>query len=153
MAKYDDASWHYEGDFPDNLPEINGATHIGMLLTWIIENALYSEEFEEDFSEEITDVKNKTLTGAACLMQCCEGKLSDYDLNDAGNEFIGAYYDENSTFSQEYASYLEDYTNLVNADARYETLYHIEDSWDNYESIRPRIDQRFEEWQHFKKGE
>ena len=31
MAKYDDASWHYGGDFPDDLPEENGATHIGML--------------------------------------------------------------------------------------------------------------------------
>ncbi|WP_262497415.1 DUF7832 domain-containing protein [Pedobacter caeni] len=30
MAKYDDASWHYGGDFPKDLPQINGATHIGM---------------------------------------------------------------------------------------------------------------------------
>jgi hypothetical protein len=153
MAKYDDASWHYEGDFPDDLPENNGATHIGMLLTWIIENGMYSEEFEEDFIEELTEVKNKTLTGAGFLIQCCEGKLSDYDLNDSGNEFVGAYYDENSAFCMEYGSYLQDYTNSMNADARYETLYHIEDTWDNYAQIKPLIDQRFEEWQHFKKGE
>ena len=153
MAKYDDASWHFGGDFPDDLPEINGATHIGMLLAWIIENNQYSAEFEEDFSEELADVKKKTLTGAGFLMQCCDGKLSDYDLNNTGNGFVGAYYDEGSAFSKQFASYLEDYTNTLNADAAHESLYHIEDSWDNYALLKPMIDQRFKEWQQFNESE
>ena len=28
--KYDDASWHYNGDFPTDLPVEAGATHIGL---------------------------------------------------------------------------------------------------------------------------
>ena len=150
MSKYDDASWHYEGDFPKDLPEVNGATHIGMLLTWIVETEQYSEEVKEDFSEELADVKSKTLTGAAFLMQCFDGKLSDYDLNDSGNEFVSAYYDEDSTFSKLFASYLQDYTNVLNADAAYDSLYYIEDSWDNYAILKPVITQRFEEWKQFK---
>ncbi|WP_265102660.1 hypothetical protein [Acinetobacter sp. 'aerobic (ED)'] len=34
--KYDDASWHYGGDFPADLPQEAGATHIGMFLTWML---------------------------------------------------------------------------------------------------------------------
>ena len=34
MAKYDDASWHWgAADFPDDAPEENGATYIGMFMT------------------------------------------------------------------------------------------------------------------------
>jgi len=33
MAKYDDASWHYGGEYPENISEENASTHIGMFLT------------------------------------------------------------------------------------------------------------------------
>ena len=36
MAKYDDASWHYEGDYPEDLPTANAATHIGMFLAGVL---------------------------------------------------------------------------------------------------------------------
>jgi hypothetical protein len=32
--KYDDALWHYEGDYPKKLPNENAAIHIGMFITW-----------------------------------------------------------------------------------------------------------------------
>lgn len=54
MAKYDDAAWHYNGDFPKDLPKENGATHIGMLLTWCIEMELVAEEQVEDNFTQIT---------------------------------------------------------------------------------------------------
>ena len=53
MAKYDDASWHYGGDFPDDLPEENGATHIGMFLNWCIDNDLISEFQIEESGEDV----------------------------------------------------------------------------------------------------
>ena len=32
--KYDDASWHYGGNFPKGLSRKNGATHIAFFLVW-----------------------------------------------------------------------------------------------------------------------
>lgn len=32
FVKYDYASWHYGGDFPEGLPETAGGTHMGMYL-------------------------------------------------------------------------------------------------------------------------
>src|SRR6266404_3538306 len=34
--KYDDASWHYGGDFPEDLPREAGATHTGMFVAWAL---------------------------------------------------------------------------------------------------------------------
>ena len=34
--KYDDAYWHYRGEFPTELPASAGATHIGMFVAWAL---------------------------------------------------------------------------------------------------------------------
>jgi hypothetical protein len=54
-VKYDDASWHYGGDFPKGLPQKAGATHIGMFLAWMILNGLSSEELMEE--DDVLDLK------------------------------------------------------------------------------------------------
>jgi hypothetical protein len=48
MMKYDDASWHYGGDFPADLPQAAGAAHIGMFLAWLIRNDYASQELIEE---------------------------------------------------------------------------------------------------------
>jgi hypothetical protein len=35
---YDRADWHYGSDFPNDVPDENGGTHIGMFLAWAIIN-------------------------------------------------------------------------------------------------------------------
>ena len=62
MSKYDDASWHYGGDFPEELPEKNGATHTGMFLNWCIQHDLISDELKEDSADEIETVSYTHLT-------------------------------------------------------------------------------------------
>ena len=32
--KYDDASWHSGGDFPEGSPQEYGATHIALIMKW-----------------------------------------------------------------------------------------------------------------------
>jgi hypothetical protein len=48
----DRADWHYGGDFPAELPDENGGTHIGMYLAWIINNHLEGELHHEDTDSE-----------------------------------------------------------------------------------------------------
>jgi hypothetical protein len=36
--KYDDASWHYGGDFPTDLPRKAGSTHIALFLACAVLN-------------------------------------------------------------------------------------------------------------------
>ena len=51
--KYDDASWHYGGDFPADLPQAAGATHIGMFLAWLIRNDYASQELIEEAEDRL----------------------------------------------------------------------------------------------------
>lgn len=154
MAKYDDASWHHGGDFPADLPQENGATHIGMFLAWCINNDLVSEYCIEDFAEEVEQVKNRQLTGADFLIDLCDEKFTDEDLNELGNQFATDYYDYDdkkpTKFAKAHANYLDDYAKLLNNGSLENDIYRIENSWENYDLLKPTLDQRFTEWKKFK---
>lgn len=155
MSKYDDASWHYGGDFPEGLPQKNGATHTGMFLNWCIERNFVSQEFKEDSEEEIEKLKRREITGAEFIIDSMDGKFSEFDLNDLGNAFAKDYYVDETDFGNKFSSFATDYINLFDSIAEesnfeYETFYHIEDSYENYDLMKQIIDHRFEEWKEYK---
>lgn len=133
--KYDDASWHYGGDFPKGLPNENGATHIGMFLSWIIERDLVSDELRAEAAAELARVKRRKMTGAKFLMTVCDEKLSSADLSPEGNRFAKAY------FMKEY---LEDYADLF--EPEHASLYDLADTWKNYDRLRPVLEKRYAAW-------
>jgi len=155
MSKYDDASWHYGGDFPEGLPSKNGATHTGMFLNWCIHSNLHSEEMKEDFKDEIESLKRREITGAEFLLEVCDGKFTEHELNDLGNSFAKDYYVDETDFADKFSSFATDYINVFDSkaeesDYEYETFYHIEDTYENYDLMKLAIDHRFEEWKEYK---
>ena len=154
MAKYDDASWHYGGDYPKELPAENGATHIGMFLSWCIQNDLTSKELADYAATEIQQLKDGKITGAAFLLRVCDEKLTSYELSDTGKSFADDYYEGETAFSNRYNGYMDDYLDVFDQKAEnlgfeYETVYHIEDTPENYNLIKDIISQRFKEWQQY----
>jgi hypothetical protein len=142
MASIDRMDWHYGGDFPENLPTENGGTHIGMYLTWIIENDLIGELHREHSKEGIQKVLNQEWTGRDFLINECDEKFWEEDLNDEGNAFTKFYYEEERGDEPTY--FLEDYLTLLPEDS--ESLYDLEDSRENYLKLKPLIDKRFSDW-------
>ncbi len=137
--KYDDASWHYGADnFPDDLPEAAGGTHIGMYAAWAMLSGLGSSEMEEDSPELLERLRARDITPGAFFMAACDGKFIDDDLNETGQQFTEEYFEE------EPSEYLEDYGELFGDDV--DSLYEIEDSWANYDRLKPVLDQRLAEW-------
>ncbi|MCM3339323.1 hypothetical protein M3650_11910 [Paenibacillus sp. MER TA 81-3] len=135
---YDKAKYHYDGDFPADLPNEQAFVHTGLFLGWMIEHGLYSIDFEEDAEEDIAAFKQRQLTGTQIYIKW-DGVLADDMLSDEGNRFATVYFDfENGT-------YLEDYQDTF-SDAP--TLYHVEDTWDNYFQLKEVIDQRFMDWKN-----
>ena len=152
MAKYDDASWHYEGDYPADLPPENAATHIGMFVAWCIHHDMMSEELLEDAEDEMLAVKAREMTGGAFLRQVCDEKFCDSDLSDGGKQFADAYYEEKGRFSKKYQSYSSDFCDVFDEKAErqgfvYASSYHVEDTWENYDLMAAKIDARYAEWQ------
>ena len=134
--KYDDASWHYGGDFPEDLPEEAGATHIGMFVAWALLSGLAGPIHTEEFPEELDALKHRQIRPGQFFLGNCDGKFTDEDLNPLGNEFARTYF--------ETSEYLVDYDEVLGSDLP--SLYHVEDSWENYDRLRPCLDQRFAAW-------
>lgn len=153
-VKYDDVSWHCGGDFPEELEPKNGATHTGMFLKWCIIRNYISKEFEEDYFAEIEKIKRNEITGAELIVDFMDGKFSPTDLNETGNAFAKDYYVDETNFADRFSSFATDYLNLFDSiaeesDYEYETFYHIEDTYENYNLMQQIIDHRFEEWKEY----
>ena len=136
---YDKAEWHYGGDFPDDLPSERGATHIGMFLAWAINTNLIGDIHRDHSQEALAAVRDRRQTGREFLLSMCDETLSDEDLNDTGNAFAERYYEEEGE-----GSYLDDYERELAANLP--TLYHVEDSWENYDRIARTISARYGAW-------
>ncbi len=136
---YDKAKWHYDGDYPDGLPQSQAFVHIGMFLAWLIQHDMYSDELCDDFGEEIAALKSGRITGAR-LLERADGVFSDDMLNDEGNAFTRYYYG----LPGGPAPYLPDYEATFASSTP--TLYHVDDTWDNYGRIAAVLDRRYQEW-------
>lgn len=134
---YDKAKYHYGGDFPAGLPVEQAFVHTGMYLGWIIDRELYSDLFVDEAPDEIARFKAREITGPG-VYELWDGAVVDDMLNDEGNAFSRHYFD------LQHGRYLKDYEELLLNDRP--TLYHVEDSWANYDRLKERIDQRYEQW-------
>ncbi len=133
---YDRADWHYQGDYPEDLPPQNGGTHIGFFFTWLLNNKLLSEQLMRACSEEFDAIRGRQLGGREFIAQQRDGQLADSDLSKTGNAFALYYYDSDLYFNDYVAT-------LVGSRA---SLYHVDDTWENYDLMAAVIDERFAEW-------
>lgn len=135
MASIDKADWHYGADnFPDNVPEENGATHIGWFVRWAIGRGLFVAD-DGTPAEVIDAVRDSTVSGRDLVLEYLDGKLWPSDLSEEGQAFAEAHYD----------GYLNDVGLQFAEDL--ESPYHAEDSDANYRMMAAALDER---WARFK---
>lgn len=130
--KFDDASWHYGGDFPKDLPNEAGATHIGLYLAWCLLNKL-GRGFHD-----LTDLRNRSVTPGIFFIENCDEKFTSEDLSLEGQVFTKQYYGESD-------SYINDYDSVLGSES-IESLYHIQDCWENYDKLEKRLTEAFVAW-------
>jgi len=136
---YDRADWHYGGDFPSDLPPEAGGTHIGMFLAWAITRGLESDFHREESPAALEAVRRREMTGREFLTVECDEKLWEEDLSDQGNEFAKAYYERDGD-----GGYLNDYEECLGDTLP--SLYHVADTWANFDRLATRLDERYEAW-------
>ena len=103
--KYDDASWHYGGDFPAGQPQEHGGTHIALFLRWCFVKGWAGDFHVEEEPEAVVQVISGELSATEFLFRYCDGKFTEEDLNDAGNEIAGQYYGSHGLYLQDYADH------------------------------------------------
>lgn len=133
---YDNARNHFLGNFPETLPIEQAYVHIGMYLGWIIENDLYSEFFEDEAGTSIFRFKRREIS-CTILSELWDGYLGHELFDRTGNMFTYYYYGG--------GLYRRDYEKMLVG--KLPSLYHVNDSWENYEKMVAQIDQRYAEWQ------
>ena len=141
---YDRTDWHSGGDYPDDLPPENGGTHIGIYLAWAILHGLESPLHQTNSAAAIEALRSRKITGRHFLENECDGKFTENDLSPEGNTFTKHYYESNS--------YLNDYDTEMKSGLP--SLYHVTDSWENYDRMSIIIDRRFSRkkwWEFWKK--
>ena len=132
---YDLAKDHFLGQFPSSLPIEKAYLHIGIYLGWIVDRKLYSEYFEEEAATEIFRFNRREI-GPIVLSEIWDGRLSHELFSNDGNLFTYYYYAG--------GIYKKDYINILADSAP--SLYHVEDTWENYGKISQKINDRFMDW-------
>lgn len=135
----DRIDWHGESAEQVGFPYENGGTHIGIYLAWIINNQLEGEFHQEESTDELEQVRTRQMTGRQFLINMCDEKFWEEDLNEQGFEFTQAYYESHQ--------YFKDYDETL-VDARGLTdTYAVDDTWDNYDLMAVVISQKYAQWQ------
>jgi tripartite-type tricarboxylate transporter receptor subunit TctC len=140
-VKYEDVAWHSGADdYPKDLPEAAAGTHTGMFVVWALLGGLGSTLH----AGSLADLRTRKVTPGAFFIGECDGKFTDEDLNAEGNAFAKAYFDA------EVARYMKDYDAMLCEGL--ETAYHVRDTWQNFDRLKPRLDRRLAEWRAGKLG-
>lgn len=140
---YDRVDWHSGAEnFPEDLAPEAGGTHIGMFLAWAIINRLEGgiHRSTEQSLDALRAVRDREVTGLEFLLAQCDEKFWEEDLSDAGNEFAKWYYGLGGTSGP----YLGDYDRALGAGL--DSLYRVEDTWENYDRVAQTIDRRYRRW-------
>ena len=137
--KYEDVSWHYPADeYPKELPREAAGTHAGMFLAWALLGGLAGDIHVREMPDGIASLQARNTTPGRFFIEQCDGKLTDENLNEEGNRFAAVYLDPDKGL------YLKDYDAVLCAGL--ETAYHVPDTWQNYDKLKPRLDRRLDEW-------
>ena len=140
FMSYDRADLNYSTEM-EPLPPGHAATHIGMFLAWVVEADLIGEYHQEHSTEALERLRKREITGRDFFLQTCGDRFAERDLNDEGNAFVRAYYEQGPGRR---GRYFEDYRNTLAA--KLASFWHVADTWRNYDLLAPVIRRRHQVW-------
>jgi len=135
--KYEDASWHYDStpEGPDDQRWEAASAHIGVYLKWCILRGWAGElHTSDEFGQKaILAVKSGESSGAKFLIDQCDGKFTDEDLIEEGNQFT-SYYME--------ASFIDDVCSIAG-----DQLMRVPESKYDFGALSQVFEQRHKSWE------
>lgn len=134
---FDKAKFHDNSIQQLGLGEEQSFVHTGLFFAWLVNNELMSDFFVEEAGNEIKKLKARKISPSKIYMNW-DGVLLGEMLNDKGFNFALSYFDF------EKGNYIADYENVFNVTG--DQVFTVKDTWDNYDKIRPVIDEAFKKW-------
>ena len=139
---FDKAEYHSGGDWPEGLDQHQSFVHTGMYLAWLLNRDLVrADAFYNETGRALRDrLARREVTGAHVEGEWFDGALTSDLLTEEGERFSRDYYDLDTGL------FIDDYEELLAQNVP--DVYYVQDSWENFDTLVPRLDQRFEEWRN-----
>lgn len=153
----DKADWHWddaeklyrktnnvEGKLTEEQQEeiwLLASNHIGLFLRWLIDRG-FNELIDESDEEACAQVREGKMSGAEYLMHILDGAFCENDIKPNVRDFAVNYYDK---------QYFNDYGKTCPAKDLCVPCYSFISGDDDYNALRPLIDEAYEEYCREKK--
>ena len=121
----------------DGRDEQQAFVPFGMLLGWFVDTDMVSDDFRTEAGKQLERVRRRSLTGPK-LYEWADGVLTDDMLSEVGDKFARHYVGGGG------ARYLQDFRRTLCSGEQSE--FDVEDSWENYEKLKPIIDATLALW-------
>ncbi|RYE50459.1 MAG: hypothetical protein EOP48_19720 [Sphingobacteriales bacterium] len=135
---FDKAKWHLNDGFPKELGSYQAYVHTGLFIGWLIMGNLTSVEFSDGNESEVKKFLDKQQSSTIFYQNILDGVFDSNDVNETGYQFTKSYFDFQN------GQYLDDYENILASDLP--TIFHVHDTWENFEKISSVIENRFNDW-------
>jgi len=125
---------HVDSVVAEGLPADRAYGRAGFCLGWAVENGLHNDE-ELAGSEWLDRFLDRELTAPA-LLAAFDGMIDEETLDGTGYAFAEEY------VGWQAGQYFSELVRLFAVP----TVWHIEDTWSNFDRVRELVDARYAEW-------
>ena len=132
---FEKAKWHYQHeDYPSDAPETGAYLYGGFFLAWAQRRSLLSEEFLEDFADDLVDCTARRKNPGDIFATVGAVLASDM-FSEAGLGFaIHMFESDDADYYQVFEDVLAE---------GLESPYDVPDSWEAYDTLCPHLDAAF----------
>jgi hypothetical protein len=136
--KYDHPEHHWGNGFPSDVSEDNAMTHMGSFFAWALGRGLVGDfhRAEDEMAETLERVANRQMSPRKYVITFCDSQFTNEDFTETGNSFVAHYYIN---------EYFNDFGKVF--EGQFETIYHVDDNWENADKLAPLLNKRFDEWE------
>lgn len=129
---YDRARWHLEQDvFPMGAERKQAGVYGGFVLVWLVLSGETSEEFHDDWGNEIDLLKNKEILPLV-FFELTGGTLSSEMLSERGNTQAHTIFEADGL----------DYYGIFDHSVAFDLVspYYVADTWESFARIKELLD-------------
>ena len=137
---FDKAKWHLNEDYPNDLDQNQSYVHSGLFICWLIDNGLLEEDFKTEHSTGINLLQTRQVAPSQFYVDCLDGVFDAEGLTQEAIKFTTDY------FVFEKGNYVTDYLATLDPSDSLPSLFHVADTWENYDKLKSKINSRFTEW-------
>jgi len=137
---FDKAKWHVNDDFPSDLDQHQSYVHSGLFICWLIDKGFIDDDFKTENLDGINLLTSRQVAPSQFYVDYLDGVFNAEGLTLIAIKFTTDYFDF------EKGNYVTDYLATLDPSDSLPSLFHVADTWGNYDKLKLVINKRFTEW-------